>query len=138
MERTIEVGRMSGMVGQRRKKILLLDDSEIVREMVSAELEEQGYDVIALDNQFALSNALGREKPDLVLVDVGMPALDGDVLVRITKAYKGLHKCPMVLYSDRSPHELSILARECGADGFIRKTSDGGALAAAIETFFQR
>jgi DNA-binding response OmpR family regulator len=126
------------MASMARKKIVILDDSELVREMVAAMLEDHGYEVIALDNQFALSPVLGREKPDLVLIDVGMPALAGDVLVRITKTYKGLHKCPMVLLSDRSPDELSTLARDCGAAGFIRKTSDAGALARAIETFLLR
>jgi DNA-binding response OmpR family regulator len=124
--------------GGGRKKIIVVDDSEIVREMVQATLEDHGYDVITLDNQFSLSQVLGREKPDLVLVDVGMPALAGDVLVRITSGYKGLHKCPMVLFSDRSANELSILAKDCGAAGFIRKTSDANALALAIEKFLSR
>ena len=121
-----------------RRKIILIDDSEIVREMLRAQLEDQGYEVITLDNQFSLSQVLGKEKPDLVLVDVGMPALAGDVLVRITNGYKGLHKCPMVLFSDRSTNELSLLARDCGAAGFIRKTSDSQLLARSIEKFLPK
>jgi DNA-binding response OmpR family regulator len=125
-------------VGAQRRRILLIDDSAIVREMTQSVLEEHGYDVIALDNQFSFSTVLGREKPDLVLVDVGMPALDGDVLVKISRGYKGLHKCPMVLFSDRSENELSLLASECGADGFIRKTSSSAALVLAVEGFLAR
>jgi DNA-binding response OmpR family regulator len=124
--------------GTPRKRILLIDDSAIVREMTAGVLEEHGFEVIALDNQFGFSATLGREKPDLVLVDVGMPALRGDVLVKITNGYKGLHKCPMVLFSDRSPHELSLLVRECGAAGFIRKTSNAASLVLAIEGFLAR
>jgi DNA-binding response OmpR family regulator len=123
---------------ESRKKIVLIDDSELVREMMCVQLEDQGYEVITLDNQFALSQVLGKEKPDLVLVDVGMPALSGDVLVRISNGYKGLHKCPMVLFSDRSANELSVLARDCGAAGFIRKTSDAVLLAREIEKFLPR
>jgi DNA-binding NtrC family response regulator len=121
-----------------RKKIILLDDSAIVREMTQATLEDYGYQVITLDNQFSFSVALGREKPDLVLVDVGMPALQGDTLVKIANGYKGLHKCPMVLFSDRSENELSILATACGAAGFIRKTSNAEALVLAVERFLAK
>jgi DNA-binding NtrC family response regulator len=121
-----------------RRKIILLDDSAIVREMTRATLEDAGYEVIALDNQFSFSAVLGREKPDLVLVDVGMPALQGDVLVKIANGYKGLHKCPMVLFSDRSPNELSLLANACGAAGFIRKTPNAEELLLAIERFLAK
>jgi DNA-binding NtrC family response regulator len=134
----IRNGGAGGGAWAARKKIILLDDSAIVREMTSATLEDAGYEVIALDNQFSFSVVLGREKPDLVLVDVGMPALQGDTLVKITNGYKGLHKCPMVLFSDRSENELSILANSCGAAGFIRKTSNGEALILAVERFLAK
>jgi two-component system sensor histidine kinase ChiS len=106
--------------------------------MTASALEDSGYEVIALDNQFSFSVVLGKEKPDLVLVDVGMPALSGDMLVKITNGYKGLHKCPMVLFSDRSPNELSLLATDCGAAGFIRKSSNHSALVLAIERFLSK
>jgi len=128
----------NGAAWAAKRKIILLDDSAIVREMTAATLEDAGYEVISLDNPFSFSVVLGREKPDLVLVDVGMPALQGDPLVKITNGYKGLHKCPMVLFSDRSANELSILASSCGAAGFIRKTSNSETLILAVEGFLAK
>jgi len=128
--------RIGGVAG--RRKIILIDDSAIVREQTKSILEQHGFEVITLDNQFGFSQALQKEKPDLALIDLGLPALSGDALVKITNSYKGLHKCPMVLFSDRAPNELSLLASECGAAGFIRKTSNPSALVQAVERFLAR
>jgi DNA-binding NtrC family response regulator len=116
------------------RKILVVDDSDLCRELTRMMLEEYGYEVITLDTGFGLSNALGREKPDLVLLDVSMPALSGTALVEVTKSHK-LHRCPMVLFSDRPVAELSMLAQKCGAAGFITKTSSASALVQSVRRF---
>ncbi|HEY3357509.1 MAG TPA: response regulator [Polyangia bacterium] len=122
------------MTNVRRPKVLILDDSDICREMTQIALEERGYEVVALDGPFGFSAALNRERPDLALVDVELPGLDGAALTTIARRH-GLHRCPIVLFSDRSEAELIGLARDCGAAGFLRKTADPDTLAAAVERF---
>jgi CheY-like chemotaxis protein len=113
---------------------LIVDDSEICREVTRVMLESCGYQVVAIDNQFTLGQVLGKEKPDLVLIDVGMPAIRGDQLVEVAKRYR-LHKCPLVLFSDRSENELAQLARACGAHGFICKTPDTAVLHKLVKRY---
>lgn len=117
---------------QPRRKILLVDDSEIVRDMVRLSLGEHGYDVVALDSPFGFSRTLHDEKPDLVLMDVAMPALRGDRLAEVARR-SSLHICPIVLFSMHSEEELARLAAECGAAGYLRKTGNTEHLLHEIE-----
>jgi DNA-binding response OmpR family regulator len=108
-------------------KILVVDDSDLCRDLTRMMLEDYGYTVVTLES-------LGREKPDLVLLDVSMPALSGNQIVEVTRQHK-LHRCPIVLFSDRPTGELSALARDCGAAGFIAKTSNAHLLAESVGRF---
>jgi two-component system sensor histidine kinase ChiS len=116
------------------QKILVVDDSDLCRDLTRMMLEGFGYEVVTLDSGLGLSRALGREKPDLVLLDVSMPAVSGNQIVEVAQQHK-LHRCPIVLFSDRPAGELSVLARDCGAAGFIAKTSNAHALAQSVGRF---
>ncbi|WP_169796643.1 response regulator [Chondromyces crocatus] len=122
------------MPSRRRTKVLIVDDSSIIREVVRCVLEEEDYEVIGLESPIGFTRALVLEKPDLVLMDVSMPALTGDKLVEIT-ARSGLHHCPIVLFSDRPDLELARLAEECGASGYIRKTQETSLLGLKLRRF---
>ena len=126
--------RSRGPGAERRRRILVLDDSEFVREATSLILEEGGYDAVTLDSPFGLHDALCREDPDLVLIDVGMPGLSGDRLVQLTQSTPtDLRARPFVLFSARSEEELRSLASACGAAGFIKKGSSPDAILRAIQ-----
>jgi CheY-like chemotaxis protein len=116
------------------QKILVVDDSDLCRDLTRMMLEGFGYEVVTLDSGIGLSRALGREKPDLVLLDVSMPALSGNQIVEVTLQHK-LYRCPIVLFSDRPTDELSALAKNCGAAGFIAKTSNAHVLAQSVGRF---
>ena len=117
-----------------RQKILLVDDSDLVRDLTRDMLEEYGYEVVTLDSGLGLTRALAKEKPHLVLIDVSMPAVSGNQLVEVARQYKK-HNCPLVLFSDRPAKELSQLAAQCGAAGFIAKTDNALALAQSVGRF---
>jgi CheY-like chemotaxis protein len=121
-------------MGQKSQKILVVDDSDLCRDLTRMMLEGFGYEVVTLESGLGLSRALGREKPDLVLLDVSMPALQGNQVADVARQHK-LHRCPIVLFSDRPAQELSVLARDCGAAGFIPKTSNAEALAQSVGRF---
>ena len=116
----------------RRHKVMVLDDSDICREMTQLTLEAAGYDTVALEGPAALQVALGRERPDLVLLDVTMPALDEAGLARLVRAC-AQERCPVMLFSDRADEDLRTLARTCGAAGFLRKTAEVTVLTTAVE-----
>lgn len=120
-------------MNRRRAKLLIVDDSAIIREFVQTILEDE-YEVIGLDSPTGFSRILVQERPDVVLMDVSMPALSGDKLVEIALR-SGLHRCPIVLYSDRSDAELARLVEECGASGYIRKSQDPTSLSLKLRRF---
>lgn len=117
----------------RRPKVLVVDDNEVCRAVVRESLEEGGFDVIELGSPLGMSSVVNHEKPDLVLVDVEMPAIDGDKAVQILLKHR-LHDCKIVLYSGKPAAELERLARACGASGYVPKSVTDGALASAVRS----
>jgi DNA-binding response OmpR family regulator len=106
----------------KRQKIVIVDDSEMIRDLVKLALEEQGFEVVTIESAFGFNNTLRRENPDLALVDVNMPGLKGDKLAEIAIGMGS--PCPIVLFSDRPEAELTKLVRASGVAGFIRKSGD--------------
>jgi two-component system, OmpR family, response regulator len=115
----------------RRPKVLTVDDNEVCRAVVRESLELDGFEVIELENALGMSRVVNHEKPDVVLMDVEMPAMEGDKAVEILLKHH-LHQCKILLYSGRPPGELETLARSCGASGFVPKTVTDAALATVI------
>jgi CheY-like chemotaxis protein len=116
--------------------VVVVDDSEIVLEQVKYVLEGHGITVVTVNSPFGLSGALLRELPDLALVDITMPGLQGDKLVEIVmRHHDRSRQCPIVLYSDRPTEQLQTLAKSCGAAGFIRKTGDEAQLVRSVRRF---
>jgi len=105
-------------------KILLIDDSELALTWAEARLTEAGHTVIARDEPLGAGLIIVREKPDLVLIDVAMPSLNGDELVKLLKRHAGMHNSVLVLYSSSHAPELASLAEGCGADGYMPKSAD--------------
>jgi CheY-like chemotaxis protein len=118
------------------RKILIVDDNEVCRAVVRESLEQEGFKVVELGSPVGMSSVVNLEKPDLVLMDVEMPALEGDKAVEILRRHR-LHDCKVLLYSGRPPAELERLARACGASGFIPKSITDAALVHAIRQHLQ-
>ena len=105
-----------------KKKILVVDDSEVVLAMVSDALTEGGFDVVVATSLLEANSHLFRsKKPDAIVMDVMMPMLNGDKTASLLKNNKVTNHIPILLLSFKSEDELSRLIRESGADGFIRK-----------------
>jgi CheY-like chemotaxis protein len=106
-----------------KQKILIVDDSEVCRELTKHILQQNGYEMAELNSALGLSRALQKERPDLVLIDVNMPALQGDLAIGIVRRYNIL-RCPIVFYSAQPPERLRELTEKTGANGFIHKDND--------------
>lgn len=117
----------------RRPKVLVVDDNEVCRAVVREALEDGGFDVVELGNPLGMSSVVNLEKPDLVLMDVEMPAIDGDKAVQILLKHR-LHDCKVVLYSGKPAAELERLAKACGASGYVPKSVTDAALASAVRS----
>lgn len=103
------------------KKILLVDDEENIVMMVKARLQGNGYDVIvAMDGQEALQKAR-TENPDLIILDVMLPKMDGFKVCRMLKSDESYKHIPIILFSARTQSSDLEIGRQQGADDYITK-----------------
>ncbi|MDF1563350.1 MAG: response regulator [Deltaproteobacteria bacterium] len=105
------------------RKVLLLDDSPTVRCAAVEALEEIGLEVVETDNPIGIPYLLWKENPQLLILDVNMPAMTGDRVASMLRK-ENTENIKILLYSSLDDGELSRLARECGADGHVHKTAD--------------
>ncbi|MEE8409342.1 MAG: response regulator, partial [Myxococcota bacterium] len=123
---------------QTKGRILIVDDSEISRQVVRLTLEAAGYEVLDLESARDATRVILRRVPDLVLMDVVMPDLAGDKAVEIIRARSALRHTRVVLFSERPAEELESLAKSCGADGYIQKTSKEADLVSDVAHWIAR
>lgn len=103
-----------------RKKILLVEDTTSVRELVGQTLKEAGYDVLtAVDGNDALQYVEGHPL-DLVITDLNMPNRDGISLIEYIRSTASHRHTPILLFSTESM-ETKARARQAGATGMIEK-----------------
>lgn len=112
----------------KKRKLLLIDDSPSSREVAADDLRAAGYTVATHDSAFGAVAAIIQNDPDLVLLDVQMPDIDGPSLAKMLKATPALHRKPLVLFSNLPSRELAKLAAECGADAYLERSNDPAAL----------
>jgi excisionase family DNA binding protein len=112
----------SGPAATTGPLVLIVDDDERLRQYVRANLELEGYAVREAASAEAGLEALEEQAPDLILLDVMMPKVDGWEMLRRVRERHGLDAIPVIMFSGKvdSPEE----AEERGAQGFIGKPFD--------------
>jgi excisionase family DNA binding protein len=116
----------SGPAGKSKEGplILLVDDDEKVRELVRVNLEFEGYVVREAGSADEGLAAIEEAKPDLILLDVMMPHVDGwEMLRRIQERY-GAGVIPVVMFSGKVDEQAQALAASSGAHAFVGKPFD--------------
>jgi len=120
-----------------KRKILLIDDSEITLAMEKAVLEARGYEVQASATLLDFERILQGWKPDLILTDIHMPDAKGTDICRTLKNEFGTQDIPIVLFSSLPDADLSAMAEQVGADGFLSKANGLEALGEKIDELVQ-
>jgi CheY-like chemotaxis protein len=118
-----------------RGKILVIDDDAASLAFSRRQLEAAGYEVHTSDSPLRMPQIVQREKPDLVLLDVEMPALTGEHVLDLTKLFDFLRATPIVLVSSKSDADLQALVDRSDAVGYIRKGPNALAFVAQVEKF---
>jgi excisionase family DNA binding protein len=104
-----------------RRTILIVDDDERLREFVRVNLEMEGYTVREAANAEEGLAALEEESPDLILLDVMMPEVDGWEMLRRVHERHGVGSIPVIMFSGKVGEEDMKSAAARGASGFIGK-----------------
>ena len=114
-------------------KLLLVEDNEINRDMLSRRLERRGYEVVlAVNGQDGIEVARAQ-KPDLILMDMSMPVLDGWEATRRLKADDGTAAIPVIALTAHAMTGDEAKAKEAGCDDYDTKPTDFQRLLGKIE-----
>ncbi len=115
------------------RKVLVIEDHAPTVELIRTVLQTVGYEVtIALDGPLGLRKA-ADERPDLILLDVMMPELDGFEVCRRLKADPRTNRIPVIIVSVKASPENFEFAEKAGADGYLTKPFENQALLALME-----
>ncbi len=106
------------------RSILLVDDDDKVRELVRVNLEFEGYVVREAGSAEEGLAAIAEAKPDLILLDVMMPHVDGWEMLRRVQERYGAGVIPVVMFSGQVDEQAQALATSSGAQGFVGKPFD--------------
>lgn len=108
-----------------RKKVLLVDDVNLIIELEKAFLKGLPVDVVvARDGEQALE-MVAREKPDLIYMDLNMPVMDGPTCCKILKANPATRNIPIVMVTTAGSPQDELLCRSSGCNDFITKPING-------------
>ena len=120
------------------QKVLVVDDEEPILELLRYNLEKQGYDVKIASDGFIGVELAKRFHPDLVLLDIMMPKMDGVETCRQLRAIPELQNTFIVFLTARSEEYSEVAAFDVGADDYITKPIKPRALMSRISALFRR
>src|SRR5262245_61448982 len=122
-----------------RGKVMVVDDDPLVLKIVRSRLERAGFTVTTRSEALGTSQAISQEQPDVVLLDLKMPALTGDLLIEAArKAGKASANVAFIFHSGEALAVLQEKAQRAGAIGAIAKTDDEASFLAQFERLFER
>ena len=112
---------MENNVEREKKLILVVDDERNIMDLLVFNLQKEGYDTIeAYDGITAVDLAL-KEKPDLILLDIMIPKLDGISVCKKIRYALNISNIPIIMISARDTESDKIVGLEMGADDYITK-----------------
>ena len=115
-----------------RTPLLVVDDEPPIRRLLRTSLKAEGFEVLEAENAKAALAAIETEKPEIVILDLGLPDLDGLDVIRRVRA--GGSKLPIVVLSSRGDERGKVEALELGADDYVTKPFGIAELVARIRT----
>ncbi|MCI0415868.1 response regulator [bacterium] len=124
--------------GDKRKKILLVDDDESLRMIAREALQYQNYVVIEASDGNQALELLRVHKPDLVLLDIMLPGVDGLKIAQIVKSNISTSHIPVIFLTAKGQTEDKVRALKSGGDDYLVKPFDSTELAARIEAILER
>ena len=131
-------GSSAGGATAEKPLVLIVDDDEQLREFVRVNLEMDGFLVREAASAEEGLSALEDEPPDLVLLDVMMPQVDGFEMLRRMQEQHGLGSVPVIMFSGKVDEETASRAAREGAQAFIGKPFDPQALIESTKQLLSR
>ena len=116
-------------------QVLVVEDEPAIRNVLAVLLEAEGYRVIEADTALRAEIESRSHKPDLLLIDLGLPDSDGIAIIRRVRAWSPM---PIVVLSARTQEEQKIAALDAGADDYVTKPFSAAELLARVRAALRR
>jgi DNA-binding response OmpR family regulator len=128
----------SDMASADQKVVLAADDDEDILELVTFRLERSGYTVLQAHDGEEAWNLAQAQPPDLAVLDVMMPKLDGFELTRRLRAHEPTSRMPIILLTARAQDADVQQGFDAGADDYLRKPFSPQELRARVQAILGR
>lgn len=116
-------------------RVLIVDDEPAIRRFLRVSLSAHGYAVFEADSGQAALSAVTSDRPDLIILDLGLPDLDGIEVVRLLREWTHI---PIIILSVREQEADKIAALDAGADDYLTKPFGAGELLARMRVALRR
>ncbi len=123
---------------ENKIRVLVVDDDVDQLMLLERTLNAYGFEVRTHRSSLGVSNLVRNANPDLVLLDVNIPALSGDKVLALARNQAPNTSTRFILYSASDESKLRALALSSGADGYISKSVQGEALARKLISIYQK
>jgi DNA-binding response OmpR family regulator len=120
---------------ENKKKIFVVDDDETIRLIITRYLESEGYEVRGFPNGETALKAFQEAKPDMLILDIMMPGIDGFELCRRIRSESQI---PIIMVSAKDDEVDRIVGLELGSDDYLSKPFSPRELLARVKTVFRR
>jgi DNA-binding response OmpR family regulator len=120
-----------------QKKILIVDDEVDLVETIRFPLENEGFTVLVSYNGEDALNKARKEKPDLIILDIMLPKLDGYKVCRLLKFDERYKHIPILILTAKIQEKDKILGKETGADEYITKPFDLDELLEKVKAYLK-
>jgi DNA-binding response OmpR family regulator len=128
--------KQEGLSGERRKILIVDTEKDLLRSM-SMRLKRSGYDVVIATDGVSATATTKAEQPDLILLDINLPAGDGFAVMRRVSLNPQVAFTPIIVITARDPVETRTLAIEAGAQAFFQKPVDVDEVMDAIRNILE-
>lgn len=122
---------------EKKPKILVVDDEEMIRDMINDILAPLGYEIIQACNGLEALEMVDAKSPDIVLLDVTMPKMNGFEVLKRIKESEDTRKIPVVMITALNELQIRIKAIELGVDDFLSKPMDIIELRARVKSLLK-
>jgi CheY-like chemotaxis protein len=127
-----------GGVTRGQKKVLVVDDYDEIRLVTRRALESFGYEVVEASNGAEAVKVAQAETPDIILMDLSMPKMDGFATIHRLRRLLGLRDVPVIAFSAHTAKEIREDALAAGYSDYITKPVRLEKLKAALERFLPK
>lgn len=120
------------------EKILIVDDEEHIRELIKYNLESNGYKTILSDNGLDALKKVNSEHPNLILLDLMLPGIDGYDVCKEIRKDNSISSTPIIMITAKSEEFDKVLGLELGADDYLTKPFSIRELTARVKAVLRR